>query len=227
MNTFKRYEYKFILTDAQHISILKIIEQNISEDAYSNYLVQNIFFDTSDWSVIRASIERPVYKEKLRLRCYGIPDVKSTMFLELKKKYEGIVYKRRICLPMQNFMSLPAREIAAAHHSQIGRELDYYLKTHPVYERAHISYKRAAYAGESGLRITFDTDIRFRTDELDYEHPKGGQEILPEKLVLMEIKTPTGMPVWLTKSMSEQKIFPISFSKYGVGYKKFVLGNGA
>ena len=223
ITTFKRYEYKFILSAAQYTAIFKAVKRHTAADAYGNYLVQNIFFDTDNWSVIRASIEQPVYKEKLRLRCYGIPDIQSTMFLELKKKFEGIVYKRRISLPMQDLKIIAAREITAVNDSQIGRELDFYLKTHPVYERAHISYKREAFAGENSLRITFDTNIRFRIDSLDYKQPQGGHEILPEELTLMEIKTSAGIPIWLTQALSKNEIFPTSFSKYGMGYKKYVL----
>ena len=222
---FERLEKKFVLNPAEYRAIHEIVAQHIPPDTFGEYLVQSLYFDTDNWDVIRASIERPVYKEKLRLRCYNVPSMSSTVFLELKKKYNGVVNKRRILFPLEELHNKTPRDIAAADKSQIGRELDFYLKANPVYEKAHISYKRAAYAG-AGLRITFDTDIRFRTTLLDYEHPMGGPAVLPDNLTVMEVKIPGGMPLWLAQALSRYKIFSTSFSKYGAGYKKFVLQKG-
>ena len=219
---FERLEKKFVLNPAQYQSIHEIITQHMQPDTYGEYLVQSLYFDTDNWDVIRASIEKPVYKEKLRLRCYNIPSVGSTIFLELKKKYKGVVNKRRILFPLEELHSKTAREIAAADKSQIGQELNYYLRANPVYERAHISYKRAAYVSE-GLRITFDTGIRFRTNVLDYMHPEGGLAILPVGITVMEVKIPGGMPLWLAQALSMLGIFSTSFSKYGAGYIKYVV----
>jgi len=223
---FKRQEEKFVITDAQLLPIYEIITQHIPPDTFGKYLVQSLYFDTDNWDVIRASIEKPVYKEKLRLRCYGVPDMNSTIYLELKKKYKGMVHKRRISFLMDELHNKTARDIAVADTSQVGRELDFYLKSMPVYEKVHISYNREAFEDSSGLRITFDTNIRFRTNMLDYQHPDGGLEVLPEGLIVMEVKTLGGMPLWLAQALSTFGIFPTSFSKYGTGYKKYILQRG-
>ena len=218
-----------MLTKEQHKDLKNVISNHMMADRYENYLVQSIYLDTDNWDVIRASLNKPIYKEKMRMRCYGIPERGSMMFLELKKKYRGIVYKRRIEFPMERLMHDKAdtnlREIIADDTSQIGRELAYYLSVNPVYERAHVSYFRNAFSGndDAGLRVTFDTDAFFRWHSLDYETPGEGHEIFSPDLVLMEIKTQTGIPLWLARLLSDKKIYPISFSKYGIGYTKYIL----
>ena len=223
---FKRQEVKFMLTQAQFLLIYQIITKNVPPDRFGKYLVQSIYFDTNNWDVIRASIEKPVYKEKLRLRCYGVPGENSPVYLELKKKYKGMVHKRRIDFLMDDLKDKTPREIAATENSQVGRELDFYMRVMPVYEKAHISYNREAYTDSNGLRVTFDTGIRFRTNMLDYQNPSGGLEVLPEGYTVMEVKTLGGMPLWLAHALSEFRIFPTSFSKYGTGYKKYILQRG-
>ncbi|MCL2286086.1 MAG: polyphosphate polymerase domain-containing protein [Firmicutes bacterium] len=223
---FKRQEVKFVLTQAHFLLIYQIITQHVPPDRFGKYLVQSIYFDTDNWDVIRASIEKPVYKEKLRLRCYGVPGANSPIYLELKKKYKGMVHKRRIDFLMDDLKNKTPRDIAAADNSQVGKELDFYLKSMSVYEKAHISYNREAFSDTNGLRVTFDTDIRFRTNFLDYGHPSGGLEVLPEGYTIMEVKTLGGMPLWLAHALSQFRIFPTSFSKYGTGYKKYILQRG-
>jgi len=223
---FRRQEVKFVLDQAQLLPFYDIITQQVPPDTFNNYLVQSLYFDTDTWDVIRASIEKPIYKEKLRLRCYGVPGSDTTIYLELKKKFRGVVYKRRIAFPMQFLLYKTPQEIAEIEDSQIGRELAFYLQAHNVSEKVHISYNREAFSDSSGLRITFDTNIRFRTNMLDYEHPEGGLDVLPKGVTVMEIKTLGGMPLWLAQALSEFRIFPMSFSKYGVSYKKYILKGG-
>ena len=222
---FRRQEVKFVLKEAQYSLLRDLIKAKIPSDSFGKYLVQSLYFDTDTWDVIRASIEKPVYKEKLRLRCYGVPDRSSTIFMELKKKYKSIVYKRRISFPMQALQLKTSRDIAAEENSQIGRELSFYFHTNPVEEKVHISYNREAFS-DNGLRVTFDTGIRFRTNFLDYQYPDGGLEVLPAGLTVMEIKTLGGMPLWLAQALGESKVFPTPFSKYGVSYKKYILQKG-
>jgi len=227
VNVFKRHEIKYMLTQEQHAYILDAFKNHMTADAYGKYLVQNMYFDTDNWDVIQKSIEKPIYKEKLRLRCYGIPTADTKMFLELKKKYKGIVYKRRIAFLMaelfENAKSL--HKIIEEDGSQIARELEFYLKTNPVHEKVYIAYNRAAYSDGIDLRVTFDTDAYFRLHSLGYESPEVGQVIFPNDKILMEVKTAGGIPLWLTKILSDKKIFPISFSKYGESYIKYILGD--
>lgn len=223
---FKRHELKFILPPDKHALIYKDIVANVPRDSYGKYLVQSLYFDTSNWDVIRRSIEKPPYKEKMRLRCYNVPGEDSTIYLELKKKYRGIVYKRRIAFLAQALKKQTAKEIAAQDKSQIGQELDYYFSAHPVTEKAHISYDREAFGSTRTLRITFDTKLRFRTHQLDYHHPGQGLEIIPDHLTIMEIKTLGAMPLWLSQDLSRHQIYPHSFSKVGAGYNKYILKGG-
>ncbi|MDR1134661.1 MAG: polyphosphate polymerase domain-containing protein [Clostridiales Family XIII bacterium] len=221
---FKRYEKKYIITPEQCAVFQNILSRRMAPDRFGEYLVQNLYFDTENWDVIRASIEKPLFKEKLRLRCYGTPDQESTLFLELKKKYKGIVYKRRVPLPFKAFTDRTVREIVSGESSQISRELDFYLKTEAVSEKIHISYNRIALSGitDAGLRVTFDTHMRFRLDGLNFEHPCGGRLILPQGGVVMEIKALGGMPLWLSRALGENGIFPRTFSKYGVCYSDYI-----
>ena len=220
---FKRCEEKYLMTKEQHAAIQNTFFLHMEPDEYGEYLVQNLYYDTENWDIIRASLEKLVYKEKLRLRCYGTLEQSSGLYLELKKKYKGVVYKRRIPIPMDGFCVENVRDIVADNPSQIARELDFYLKTNAVSEKIYISYKRSAYAGveDKNLRVTFDTDVRYRLDLLDYSQPENGYAILPRDGVLMEIKTLGAMPMWMVRSLCENRIFPTSFSKYGMCYIDF------
>jgi hypothetical protein len=221
---FERYEKKYLITRERGAALMSILSQRATPAGFGEYTVQNLYFDTENWDVIRASIEKPLYKEKMRLRCYGAPNREGRLFLELKKKYKGIVYKRRIPVSAEAFPGKSIREIVSGESSQISRELDFYLRTNPVFEKIYISYRRIAFDGteDEGLRVTFDTDVRFRSYDLHFERPEDGRLVLPPAGMLMEIKTLGGIPLWLTRALSENGIFPRSFSKYGVCYKECI-----
>ena len=217
---FKRYEKKYFITEKQQKVLRKTLPQYMIPDQYGEYLVQNLYYDTDNWDVIRTSIEKPAYKEKMRLRCYGEATGDSKFYLELKKKFKGVVYKRRIAIPEQSLIEDSVRGIVSATHSQISRELDFYLQSNTVSEKIYISYQRVAFAGieDSELRVTFDTDIRFRLDDLRFANSSADQIILPKGMILMEIKALGGMPLWMARVLSENEIFPTTFSKFGVCY---------
>ncbi|MDR2197411.1 MAG: polyphosphate polymerase domain-containing protein [Coriobacteriales bacterium] len=227
---FKRCEKKYLVATRQRVALADIIARHMPPDSYGEYLVQNVYYDTDAWDVIRASIEKPIYKEKLRLRCYGVPNDGDRLFLELKKKYKGVVYKRRVDFPAAEVRNASVREIIAKRmDSQIARELGFYLKRNPVSEKVWLAYRRSAFAGigdEAGLRITFDTDIRFRTDKWGFLGPDGGTFILPQETTLMEIKALDGMPLWMARALSDYGVFPTSFSKYGTCYTEHIMSGG-
>lgn len=225
-NIFKRYEKKYLVTRAQGAALQDIFLRHMEADRYGSYLVQNLYYDTEGWDVIRESIDKPFYKEKMRLRCYGVPKPGTDYFLELKKKYKGIVYKRRVAIPEQSLSGRAVRDSVSEEPSQIARELEFYMKSNAVSERIYIAYHRAALAGinDAGLRVTFDTDMCFRTDRLDFTHPYIGFPILPGNTMLMEIKTLGGMPMWMVRVLNEGNIYPTTFSKYGVCYTNHILG---
>jgi SPX domain protein involved in polyphosphate accumulation len=222
---FKRYEKKYLITQEQGAALRDICSRYMTPDQYGEYLVQNVYYDTENWDIIRFSLEKPLFKEKLRLRCYEVSREEGELFLELKKKYKGVVYKRRLAIPMKSLSGRTVREIVSDESSQISRELDFYLKANAVRERIYISYRRTAFTGfkDDGLRVTFDTDLRFRLDCLDFSDQGGGQSIIPDGKMLMEIKTLGGIPLWMTHALCENKIYPIAFSKYGVCYTEHIL----
>ena len=220
---FQRYEKKFLLSTSQQDALLMRIANDIESDVYAKYLVQSLYLDTPSWEVVRNSIEKPLYKEKMRLRCYEREITKETMvFLELKKKYDGRIYKRRIAFPASELLASKSLEaLVLKKDSPIAKELGFYLKTHPVANKMYISAERKTFVGkrESNLRLTFDEEIKFRTTDLHFTKPHVGAAVLASNEVLLEIKTPFGMPLWLARVLSELKIFPISFSKYGHCYR--------
>lgn len=215
-DVFKRWEKKFLITETQAETLLSAVSKHMRFDAFDTYWVQNIYFDTPHWDVIQTSMQKPYYKEKMRLRYY---EKTQQLYLELKKKYAGIVYKRRVALPpaaSDEDLLLTLKQDSC----QIARELLYYLQSTKVEKKMFISYKRHAFSGveQKDLRLTFDREVRYRTDMFSFEQPENGTLVLANNLQLMEIKTATSVPLWLTKICSEQGIFASSYSKYAACY---------
>jgi len=229
-NIFRRREKKYLITNEQGAALQKITSRYTVIDRQGEYLIRDLYYDTDNWDIICKSIEKPSYKEKLRLRLYGEYNSESQGFLEIKRKYDDIVYKRRIAFPIDELKNRRVMEIVSADDSQISREIRYFLRINPVTEKIHITYKRTAYEGNknSGLRITFDRDIAFHLCPLNNDffneyNPDSGYRIENHKILdpnqmLMEIKTEDAIPLWLTSILSENNIFPVSFSKFGVCY---------
>lgn len=220
--TFKRYEKKYIITKEQFSILEPYINKHMIGGKYGKYMVQNIYYDTKTWDVVQRSIEKPHYKEKMRVRCYGIPKPTDNIFVELKKKYAGIVYKRRITTSYSNLNKL--KSVLLIEGSQISKELSYYMQHTNVDRMMYISYLRQEFAGKEDvdLRITFDRDVTYRLDTLDFNSPQKGKKILPDIKILMEVKTHTAYPLWLAQVFSNNKIFSSSFSKYGASYLDYI-----
>lgn len=225
---FKRYEKKYLLTREQYEAMRNGMTEYMIPDTYGNYSISNVYYDTPDYRLIRESLEKPVYKEKLRMRSYGVPSSRDAVFVEIKKKFDGVVYKRRITMEMQD-AALYLYGARKGDGSQISREIDYFLRLYHPVPKVFIAYDREAYAAADGgeLRITFDTGLRARSADVDLRLGDHGAPLLPEGLTLMEVKIPGAAPVWLARLLSENSIFPTSFSKYGAYYKQFVLGGKA
>lgn len=221
---FKRYELKYLITQEQKRKILEAIEPYMALDKYGLTTIRNLYFDTDDYRLIRRSIEKPSYKEKLRIRSYSKAESNSTVFVELKKKYKHVVYKRRIALPEKEAMNWLCSNVDNIN-TQISKEIDYffeYYKTlHPT---VFLAYDREAYytKDKSDFRLTFDNNILFRAEDLSLKSEAYGTPILDEGLVLMEIKCSGGIPIWMTKILSELKIYKTSFSKYGTVYREHI-----
>ena len=222
-DVFKRFEIKYILS-AEQFDALTARLQGIAEvDQYGETDILNIYYDTPDYQLIRRSLEKPVYKEKLRLRTYGTPKgSESTAFIEIKKKYDGIVYKRRIDAPYGRAKAYLDGRTDLSQHSQIKSEIDALLAGYPGIRPAMaISYRRIAMKGieDPELRITFDRDILWRTDDLELYEGAVGEALLQPGQHLMEVKIANAFPMELSRIFSELAIYPASFSKYGRGYE--------
>ena len=224
-SSFKRYEKKYLLTRDQYHIMRFGMASRMQPDEHPRYSISNIYYDTERFDLIRTSLEKPVYKEKLRLRSYGVPGSLAPSFLEIKKKYDGVVYKRRITMKTQDAVHY-LNGVRKGDDSQIGREIDYFLRFYRPEPKVFIAYDREAWAAadEGELRITFDTALRVRSNDLDLRLGDHGVPLLDDGRILMEIKIPGTAPLWLAHLLSAGGISPVSFSKYGAYYKEFVLG---
>ncbi len=223
--TFKRLEKKYLLSPQQYAAVRRALEGRIRPDEYPKSTVCSLYYDTADFALIRHSIEAPVYKEKLRVRSYNVPGPDDTVFIELKKKFKGMVYKRRVAMSAARAAAYLAGEAPPPENSQMTREIDWFLHENAVAPRAVIACDRSAYVcvEDSELRITFDENLRWREDELDLRCGSRGENLLEPGWVLMEIKIPGTAPLWLAHLLSELSLFPTSFSKYGTCYKNHLL----
>ena len=220
--TFKRYEIKYLLDEKTYLELRKRLEGKMVVDQYGEKTVCNIYFDTPDSRLIRTSLEKPIYKEKLRLRSYGTPERNSTVFVELKKKYKGVVYKRREDMVLSEAEAYLYQGWKPGFSSQVLREIDWFLKYYgQITPAMYISYERIAMneVKDSGLRVTFDTNILWRKEELNLKEGSWGNPILEPGQRLMEIKIAGAMPLWLGEILDKLYIYPVSFSKYGRAYQ--------
>lgn len=222
---FKRYEIKYLMDRRQRDAVLKAMEPYMSIDKYGHSSIRNIYYDTPNFQLIRESLEKPVYKEKLRVRSYGRAATGDPVFVELKKKYQDVVYKRRISLPQAQAEVCLDRRMHLPD-SQIGREISYALEFYRELEPAvFLSYEREAFYERDGgdFRVTFDENIRYRQVELTLDSDPWGKDILQPDQVLMELKTSGGLPLWMVHTISQLNIFKTSFSKYGTAYQDIFL----
>lgn len=236
IEVFNRYEKKYMLNAIQYEKLTQAISEYVVVDAYNRdkpfYEICNIYYDTPDNALIRASIEGPVYKEKLRMRSYGTPKETDHVFVEIKKKYKGIVNKRRTIMPLNeaydylNHHRMPDMENPQMNR-QVFREINYFCHTYNLVPKVYLSYERRAYfeKNDGDFRVTFDKNITTRREDVRLESGSYGQQLLPENTYLMEIKINRAVPLWFTRILSELEIYPVSFSKYGTEYKKYVMEN--
>ena len=224
--SFQRFEKKYLMTAGQYAALWAELSPRLRPDEYFSSTVCSLYYDTEDYSLIRHSIQKPVYKEKLRMRSYGVPGEESLIFVELKKKFKGIVYKRRIELEKAR-AELWLSGGPAPDDSQISREIDWVLHRYELSPKIVICCDREAWVDSenSALRFTFDKDIRYREEELDLSMGSHGRHLLEEGSVLMEIKMPETSPLWLAELLSRHGVFPAGFSKYGKSYEQKLIEN--
>ena len=222
--TFRRIEKKYLLSRDRYEEFFSGIRNRIVGDEYGKSTICSAYLDTPNYRLIRASLEADDYKEKLRLRSYGKATENGNVFLEIKKKFDGVVYKRRTCTQYGTAMDYITNGVPLPD-SQIQREIDYAMR---FYGRPRpmsvICYEREAYfvSDLPALRITFDTDIRCRFNSTSLAEPPDGTPLLPDGTVIMEIKTDGAMPLWLSDRLDCCGIMPHSFSKYGTAYTRLI-----
>lgn len=220
---FRRIEKKYVLTEEQYNQIIKKIDSYFVMDIHGISTICNIYFDTPNNDLIIKSIEKPIYKEKVRLRSYGIPNLDSNVYLEIKKKYKGIVSKRRVSMKLNEFYKYFENDVKP-FDNQIMREIDYCFKYYNLKPKLFLAYDRIAYYEKNNedFRLTFDFNIRSRKDNLFLEKKVLNDNLFDYKYYVMEVKTLGAMPLWFVDILSELKIYPRSFSKYCEVYKKEV-----
>ena len=217
---FKRIEKKYILNKNKKEILLDKIKEHIISDKYGPSTICNIYYDNLNHDLIRTSIDKPIYKEKVRLRSYNVPDKDSKVFLEIKKKYDGIVYKRRVSSTLKDIESFLECGEKFKCNKQILNELEYCFKIYHLVPMLFLAYDREAYydKDDKNFRITFDTNIIARDYDLKLEKGVYGEKLYDDNTYVMEVKCLGGLPLWFVKIINELEIYPTSFSKYGKVY---------
>lgn len=225
-SVFKRYELKYMLSRSQAERVISRMEPYMKVDDYGKTTIRNLYFDTDTYLLIRRSIEKPVFKEKLRLRSYSKAYETDTVFAELKRKYDGVVYKRRMALPRSEAMAWLCRGERMHEETQISREIDYFLSFYKnLHPTVFLSYDRVAYYSlqNDGFRVTFDDNITARDSDMSLGSEVYGVSLLDADKVLMEIKCFGSIPLWMADILSEERIYKTSFSKYGEAYSRIIF----
>ena len=221
---FRRVEKKYIMTRDQYLAIKEMISEKMIEDSHGKSTICNLYFDTNEYELIRHSITKPIYKDKVRLRSYNLPTLDSKVYLEIKRKYEGVVSKRRIEMTLNDYYNF--EEVNDLYENkQILNELNYYFQFYKLKTTMFLSYfRRAFYAKDNmGFRVTFDSNIMARNYDLKIENGIYGDYILDKDKYIMEIKILDAIPLWFVKILDQFNISPCGFSKYGEAYTKLIL----
>ena len=221
--TFKRYELKYLMDSQQKANILQSMKEYMKLDKYGRTTIRNVYFDTDTYRLIRRSLEGPAYKEKLRVRSYCPANEDTPVFVELKKKYQNVVYKRRLVCPEAEVIKYFGSGKPLPDHSQIGNEIRYFWKYYKtLHPTVFLSYEREAYYSLDGsdFRVTFDENILYREENLSLESAVYGTPILEKGQTLMEIKTSGGIPLWMSEALTRNHLYKTSFSKYGTAYRQ-------
>ena len=223
--TFRRKENKYLLDAGRLERLMEKLGGRVREDGYGSTPVLSVYYDTPSFELLARSAEKPLYKEKLRVRSYGVPDEDSLIFAEIKKKYGGIVYKRRTAGTPEQIGRLLENGVLTGKDVQTEREILYMKRRLDLEPALFIGYDRTAYVceGEPELRLTTDSSIRYRFDDLDLRLGDAGYLLRDPEFRILEIKSPGNYPLWLAEALSEQEIRSGSFSKAGTCYKEIIM----
>lgn len=220
-NIFKRYEIKYLITQKQKKDIIEAMEPYMQLDEYGRTTIRNVYLDTDNYRLIRNSLEKPMYKEKIRVRSYRQVGDEDIVFVELKKKYDSVVYKRRVEETEEKAKEWLCDKKSMRLDTQIEREISYFIEYYGnLSPKVFLSYEREAFFSLDGsdFRVTFDDNILWRQDNISLKEKVGGNSIIGNDEILMELKTSKGIPLWMTDILSKNKLYKTSFSKYGRAY---------
>lgn len=224
-NTFKRREMKFLLNEEQCCRIKKAISELVTEDEFGPHTIMNIYLDNRNNDLIRKSLGKPLYKEKVRLRCYGTAaGDDSEAFLEIKKKFRGLTYKRRLNGTYRELFEYINGGEPPKNQGQVFEEVDFLIKKMLLKPKIVICYDREAYYGNNDreFRLTLDGNIRYRRNNLDFRNGSDGIFLSTQPFRVLEVKSVGAIPLEIVKILSELKIYHGSFSKYGSIYSSEV-----
>lgn len=223
---FERYEKKYLLDAAQYRTLAAALQPYMEQDQYGLHTICSLYYDTADFACARRCMEKPKFKQKLRLRSYGVPTAQSTVYLELKKKLDSVTYKRRVALPLDAAQMHMQGRLKAATRDRNLQEIDWFCSQQPLQPQILVCYDRVALVGrqDDQLRITTDRDVRFRATDLSPANGSSGQLLVGGGDRLMEIKTLGALPLWLCELLSDYHIYSSSFSKYETAYKTLMGG---
>lgn len=219
---FERFEKKYVITKKKREQLMELIGSYIEPDEFPHSKISNIYYDTDNNELIRRSMDKPKYKEKLRLRVYNEACLSGSAFIEIKKKYSGIVYKRRVAMTLQEALNYLDHGITPSINNQILSEIDYFMKFYQPKPALFLSYERDSFRQKDNdnVRITFDTNIQSRTVDLQLEKNLQGDALLEDDVCIMEIKVLPSYPLWLSNALTKLQIYPTSFSKYANVYRQ-------
>ncbi|MFV0557387.1 MAG: polyphosphate polymerase domain-containing protein [Enterococcus sp.] len=224
---FQRKEDKYLLTQEQFLAFQTELKQQMQVDTYGLHTIMSLYYDTADYRFIKSSMEKPKYKEKFRVRSYGTPNTEAEVFLEMKKKIERIVYKRRVAMPYPEYevWQKGQHHVANQENPQIAAEINWLFKNHQdLHPKVLIAYDRLSFFCEDNpeFRVTFDQNIRYRTTNLRLAAGSEGDLVAPEIGVLMEVKALAAYPIWFVELLNQHQLRKGSFSKYAQTYQRYL-----
>lgn len=222
-SVFKRVEQKYILSREQYELLQDMVNSRFNKDKYYESKIYNLYFDNDNNDLVINSIEKPIYKEKIRLRSYG--EVKSDndiVYLEMKQKYKSVVYKRRVMMTLWEYNNYISRGIIPKRDGQIMKEIDYYINYYKLKSNVFVAYDRLSYYSKEDVnfRMTFDNNLRYRLGNLNLCDDENDRKYFDDDVYIMEVKSMDSLPLWFVDVMSKNQIYPGSFSKVGNIYMK-------
>ena len=222
ISVMQRYELKYLMDKEQTAFLKKQLEGHMQIDEYGLTSIASLYYDTPEARLVRASLEKPVFKEKIRLRSYGPATEDSPVFLELKRKAQSTVYKRRIQSTIPQVEAFFSGQELTEGDGQIRKELTYFRDFYGSLQPACLLiYDREAYFDPRGdLRLTIDNRPRYRMQDLDLTHQLEGRPLLEEGWSILEVKVQEALPLWLSAILSAGGIYKTSFSKYGEAFRQ-------